>query len=121
MGLSVASARLDDLSFEILFGDAYSNMREWMRSEQSRWVTVLGCMKEQVQAALDADTRLRRLGASATVTTRAKSSYSLMKKLLTLSGTPPLQLLHIPACCMLLALHEESCCVEGVTAVVAHA
>lgn len=86
MGLSVASARLDDLSFEVLFGDAYSGMRAWMQSEQQRWLEVLSTMNQDVQAALDSDAQLQALGARATVTTRAKSAYSLMKKLLTLSG-----------------------------------
>jgi (p)ppGpp synthase/HD superfamily hydrolase len=101
LGLSVASARLEDLSLEILFGDAYLSMRAWMNSEQERWLAVLTCMKAQAQEALNADEELRKLGIRAHVSTRAKSSYSLMKKLLTLSGAlllVPLFLLHALAC-----------------------
>lgn len=86
LGLSVASARLEDLSFEILFREPYSDMRDWMRGEQDRWLAVLTCMKAQAQKALDSDEELRKLAVRAFVSTRAKSSYSLMKKLLTLSG-----------------------------------
>lgn len=86
LGLSVASARLEDLSFEILFGKSYKRMREWMNGEQDRWLAVLTCMKARAQKALDRDEELSKLGVRAYVSTRAKSSYSLMKKLLTLTG-----------------------------------
>ena len=34
LGLSVASVRLEDLSFEVLFGESYRGMRAWMHGEQ---------------------------------------------------------------------------------------
>lgn len=90
LGLSVVSARLDDLALTVLFGTVYSDMRDWMARQQRHWTSLLGGMQLQVQQALDACPELEALAAVACVSTRAKSAYSLMKKLATLSGTPAL-------------------------------
>lgn len=86
LGLSVVSARLDDLALTVLFGGVYSDMRDWVSGQQHRWTGLLDGMKQQVQRELDACPDLAALGARAFVSTRAKSAYSLMKKLATLSG-----------------------------------
>lgn len=88
LGLSVVSARLDDLALTVLFGAVYSDMRDWMACQQRHWTSLLGGMQLQVQQALAACPQLAALGAVACVSTRAKSAYSLMKKLATLSGAP---------------------------------
>lgn len=88
LGLSVVSARLDDLALGVLFGSVYADMRDWMGEQQRHWTGLLEDMQRQVQQALDACPELAAGGAVACVSTRAKSAYSLMKKLATLSGTP---------------------------------
>eukprot|EP00892_Ulva_mutabilis_P005765 jgi/Ulvmu1/3560/UM166_0014.1 len=85
LGLSVVSARLDDLALTVLFGSVYSDMRDWVNRQQHSWTGLLDGMKRQVQAELLSCPELAALGARAHVSTRAKSAYSLMKKLATLS------------------------------------
>lgn len=90
LGLSVVSARLDDLALTVLFGSVYSDMRDWMSVQQRDWTALLAAMQRKVRAALAACPTLSALQAVACVSTRAKSPYSLMKKLATLSGMAPL-------------------------------
>lgn len=86
LGLASLAGRMDDAALSILFPAPYGRVRAWMRAQGSIWASALRAMQRELQAALDGDDALRALGVATAVSTRAKSAFSLTKKLLQLSG-----------------------------------
>lgn len=90
LGLSVISSSMEDSSLSILFAESYPALQEWVASSRTAWLAALSEMRAQLQEAMESDEKLRRLKVDATVSVRAKSAFSMMKKLLELQGAPPL-------------------------------
>ena len=104
LGLSLISSNMEDTCLSILFSRSYAAVQTWVRRSRAAWLDTLVAMRAQLQEALDADVRLQRMHATTSVTVRAKSAFSLMKKLLGLSGAHSRQaghpVVHRIACLM---------------------
>jgi hypothetical protein len=87
LGLSVVSTTVEDRSLSILFPESYSAVQRWMADHRTRWINHLASMSDIVSRALDKDEQLVALGVTTTVNVRAKSAFSMMKKMLDMSGT----------------------------------
>jgi GTP pyrophosphokinase len=89
LGLSVVSARMEDQALAILIPESYQSVQEWISQHRSQWLKLLTAMKaDLLEASGDSET-LTKLGVTVSVTVRAKSAFSTMKKLLQLSGWSP--------------------------------
>lgn len=88
LGLSVVSTSMEDRSLSILFSESYSAVQSWMADHRTRWINLLASMSDVVSRALDKDEQLVALAVSTAVNVRAKSAFSMMKKMLDMSGAP---------------------------------
>lgn len=89
LGLSAISSSMEDAGLRMLFPASFRSVEGWMSGRRDRWLRLLCGMRGRLLDAAAASPTLRDLGAAASVTVRAKSSVSTMKKLLELTGAPP--------------------------------
>jgi GTP pyrophosphokinase len=92
LGLSVVSSAMEDSSLSILFPSAYAEVQGWVARMRSGWLAQLTRMQSVLTTVLEGDEVLAGLGVATSATVRAKSAFSMMKKLLSLSGTASLHL-----------------------------
>ena len=86
LGLSVVSSALEDSSLATLFAGSYASVQRWAAEQRGEWLARLTVAQARLLRALEGDVKLARLGVVVGASVRAKSAFSMMKKVLQLSG-----------------------------------